>query len=146
MICGSPIANHDSAGVVWCRRDGWRDDVDAANPVDGGEATERDDIKQQLAAVALEAETAAARARALPKASPMKLQNLANEVQASLEKLLAIGESTRATHVLVTHLRHEIDSIAAVDLTGLAQAQAAAYAATAARARGIADRMGNRES
>jgi len=121
--------------------DGWKDGVDLAEQAAGGDAAERDGLSRQLEAVAIEAETTAARARALPKASPAKLQGLAAEVHASLEKLLAIGESSRATHTLVTHLRHEIDSIAAADLSAMARAQAAAYAATAARARGLAARL-----
>ncbi len=121
--------------------DGWRDDVDATQKADGGQPAERDDILRQLQAVALEAETTVTRARALPKASPAKLQTLATEVHASLEKLLAIGESTRATHTLVTHLRHEIDSIVAADLNAMSRAQAAAYAATALRARDLAGRL-----
>jgi hypothetical protein len=122
--------------------DGWRDDIDALQSAEGGEPGERDDILRQLQVVALEAETTVTRARALPKASPAKLQTLATEVHASLEKLLAIGESTRATHTLVTHLRHEIDSIVAADLNAMARAQASAYAATAARARELAGRLG----
>ena len=121
--------------------DGWRDDVDAIQKADGGQPAERDDILRQLQAVALEAEATVTRARALPKASPAKLQTLATEVHASLEKLLAIGESTRATHTLVTHLRHEIDSIVAADLHAMSRVQAAAYAATALRARELADQL-----
>lgn len=121
--------------------DGWADDIDTACGPDGGDVAERDDIARQLEAVAHEAETAAASARALPKASPAKLQTLAHDVHASLERLLAIGESTRATHTVVTYLRHEIDSIAAADLTAMARAQNAAHTATAARARQLADRL-----
>jgi len=121
--------------------DGWRDDVDTAREAAGGQPGEREDILCQLQAVALEAEVTVTRARALPKASPAKLQTLATEVHASLEKLLAIGESTRATHTLVTHLRHEIDSIVAADLNAMARAQASAYAATAVRARELAGRL-----
>jgi len=119
----------------------WLDDGDGDVSAVGGARTERDELVQVLEAVASEAEATAARARLLPKASPAKLQTLATEVHASLEKLLAIGESTRATHTLVTHLRHEIDSIAAADLTAMARAQNAAYTATAARARQLAARL-----
>jgi ADP-heptose:LPS heptosyltransferase len=120
---------------------GWREDIDATDSADGGAAAERDEIARQFEVVAREADATVARARALPKASPAKLQTLAAEVHASLEKLLAIGESTRATHTLVTHLRHEIDSIAAADLTAMARAQAAAYSATASRARALAGKL-----
>jgi ADP-heptose:LPS heptosyltransferase len=121
--------------------DGWRDDIDSLDQPDLGPIADREEVARQLEAVAAEAEATATLARALPKASPAKLQTLAADVHASLEKLLAIGESARATHTLVTHLRYEIDSIAAADLTAMARAQAAAYTATAARARKVAGRL-----
>jgi ADP-heptose:LPS heptosyltransferase len=144
-----------AAATVWERSlqaprragDGWDDEVDTADSAslvtaDGADLVDRDYVVRQLEIVAQEADATVARARALPKAAPAKLQQLANEMQASLEKLLAIGESTRATHAIVTHLRHEIDSIAAADLAAMARAQAAAYSATAARARAVAEKLG----
>jgi hypothetical protein len=124
-----------------CPGSGWTNDLEVSDASAGGQQADRADLARQLEAVAGEAETGAARARALPKAPPARLQSLAVEVQASLEKLLAIGESTRATHALVTYLRHETDSIAAADLAAMARAQAAAYAGTATRARALADRL-----
>ena len=97
------------------------------------------EIQQYLREVSREADGAAAVVRALPKASPLKIPTLAAGVHATLERLLAIGESERAAHAIVTHLRHEIDSTAAADLPGMARAQAVAYGAAAVRARLLAD-------
>ena len=98
-------------------------------------------IQQHLREVAREAEAAATAVRALPKAAPAKIQTLAAGVHASLERLLALGESERAAHAIVTHLRHEIDSVNASDLAGMARAQAVAYGATAARAKRLAEQL-----
>lgn len=98
-------------------------------------------VHAHLASVAREADAAATAVRALPKAAPAKIQKLAEGVHATLERLLALGESERAVHPLVTHLRHEIDSVGATDLAGIARAQAAAYTATARRARLLAEEL-----
>ena len=102
-------------------------------------------VEQDLVPVALEraeaVDEAAAVVRALPKAAPAKIQTIAAGVHATLERLLAIGESERSVHALVTHLRHEIDSVQASDLSSMARAQAVAYAATAARARLLAEKL-----
>ena len=98
-------------------------------------------LQAHLHAVVTEAESAAAAVRALPKAAPAKVSTLAAGVHASLERLLALGESERAAHAIVTHLRHEIDSVNASDLAGMARAQAVAYGATAMRAKLLAEQL-----
>jgi ADP-heptose:LPS heptosyltransferase len=98
-------------------------------------------IQARLRDVAREAEAASGIVRTLPKTAPAKIQMIADSVHATLERLLAMGESERAVHALVTHLRHEIDSAHAPDLAGLARLQAAAYGAAATRARLLADRL-----
>ena len=125
--------------------DGWSEGSDTAVDAythEGGDEASRRVIAEALDAVAREADAAAALLRTLPSAAPAKVQALGERVHASLEKLLALGESTRATHALVTHLRYEIDSIVATDLASMARLQAAAYAATAARARTLAQPLG----
>ena len=99
-------------------------------------------VRAHLAKVAREADTAAAAVRALPSAAPAKCQALADGAHATLERLLALGESERAVHPLVTYLRHEIESVGATDLAGIARAHAAAYSATATRARRLAEGLG----
>lgn len=99
------------------------------------------EIRAHLQEVGREAESAATAVRALPKASPAKVASLAESVHATLERLLALGETERAAHAIVTHLRHEIDSVHAQDLPAMARAQATAYTATAARARQLADTL-----
>ena len=144
---GTPLTVKDrvrmAAAEVWERTldappragTGWPED-DGALAADAGPHRDRwAVIHESLAAVMREATAAAAGARALPNASPAKVPALAAGIHATLERLLAIGESERAVHALVTHLRYEIDSVSATDLTGMAQAYAAAYASTAARAR-----------
>ena len=98
-------------------------------------------IEAHLREVAREADGAAVAVRALPAAAPAKVPTLAAGVHATLERLLALGESERAVHAIVTHLRHEIDSANAPDLPGMAKAQAVAYRATAVRARMLADAL-----
>jgi ADP-heptose:LPS heptosyltransferase len=122
---------------------GWSDDASSFDlpTISHGHAAAIAMIRGQLAVVAREADEAAAVVRALPKAAPAKIQTIAAGVHATLERLLAIGESERSVHALVTHLRHEIDSVQASDLSSMARAQAVAYAATAARARLLAEKL-----
>jgi hypothetical protein len=117
---------------------GWNDEV-AVSSWPMADTARLAEIQQYLREVSREADGAAAAVRALPKASPSKIPTLAAGVHATLERLLAIGESERSAHAIVTHLRHEIDSAAAADLQGMARAQAVAYSATAVRARLLAD-------
>ena len=66
------------------------------------------------------------------------MPQVAARVHATLERLLALGESERAVHPIVTYLRHEIDSIAATDITGIARGQHRAYDGAATRAKQLA--------
>lgn len=136
------------AALVWERTlsaparvgGGWSDAA-ATSGLTMIDAARLAEIQAYLQEVGREAEAAAAAVRALPKASPAKIPSLAAGVHARLERLLAIGESERATHAIVTHLRNEIDSVHAQDLATMARAQAVAYGATAARARLLADQL-----
>ncbi len=119
---------------------GWSD-VAVAGTWLPADADRLSGIHARLCEVGREADAAAAAVRALPKAAPAQVQSLAAGVYATFERLLALGESERAAHAIVTHLRHEIDSISASDLAGMARAQAAAYGATAARARLLAGKL-----
>lgn len=98
-------------------------------------------VRAQLRIVAHEADIASAELRALPKASPAKVPALAEAIHARLERLLAVGETERAAHAIVTQLRHEIDSVHAADLAGMARAQGMAYAAASQRARLLAEKL-----
>ncbi len=120
--------------------DGWAEINDDVSRV-GGDPERMSAIDAHLREVAREADAAAVVVRSLPGAAPAKIQTLAAGVHATLERLLALGESERAVHALVTHLRHEIDSVNAADLAGMAKAQAVAYRATAVRARMLADAL-----
>lgn len=94
-----------------------------------------------LKEIAREAASAADTVRRLPKAAPAKVTSIAAGVHETLERLLAMGESERAAHAIVTHLRYEIDSVHAADLPSMARGQAAAYAAASTRARLLAERL-----
>ena len=122
--------------------EGWPAQVDVETSWPDGDDDGREALTEQLLAVAREAERAAGLTASLLKTAPAKVQGVANDAHASLEKLLGMGESTRATHALVTYLRYEIESIAAADLAAMARAQTVAYTATAARVRLLADRLG----
>jgi hypothetical protein len=151
-LVGAPLTVTDrvrfEAAEVWERTlnaprrvgDGWIvTETDEAPVV--ADPARMAEIDAHLADVAREADAAAAAVRALPGAAPAKVQTLAANVHATLERLLGIGESERATHAIVTHLRHEIDSVNAADLAGMARAQSLAYRAAAVRARMLADRL-----
>ncbi|MEI6244606.1 MAG: glycosyltransferase family 9 protein [Acidobacteriota bacterium] len=149
---GSPLTVKDrvrmEAAAVWERTlaapprvgEGWGDADDAVSPMPADPAR-MSAIDAHLREVAREADAAAVAVRGLTHAAPAKVQSLADGVHATLERLLAIGESERAVHPLVTHLRHEIESVNASDLAGMARAQAVAYRATAVRARMLADAL-----
>lgn len=150
---GTPLTMSDrvrlAAAEVWeetlgapSRTGGGWTDHDAAPVLGPADSMRLEVLRERFRAVAQEADAAVSTVRALPKAAPSKVPKLAAEAHASLERLLAIGESERAVHAVVTHLRHDLDSAQASDLAGMARAQAAAYGATATRARRLANRLG----
>lgn len=105
------------------------------------DVTALDAIRTQLRNVARDADAAASELRHLPKAPPAKVPTLAGVIHARLERLLAVAETERAAHAIVAQLRHEIDSVPARDLAGMARAQGVAYAAASQRARLLAEKL-----
>lgn len=132
----------------------WETGLDAPASVDGGWATTVTPpapsaevmaslarIEAVLHNVARDAAQAAALVKDLPRTAPAKVPQVAARVHATLERLLAIGESERAVHPIVMFLRHEIDSVAATDMAGVSRGQAAAYAGASKRAEQLAEAL-----
>lgn len=102
---------------------------------------EAEETRRTLGMIAAKCTTAAGLVRRLPSAAPRQQARLAAEAHQHLEELRRLGETARFCYPVVGFLIQEIESSTAKDLSSLAREQAGAYAATAHRARLLADRL-----